>query len=38
MISNIVECDIEKLANGMELKVVFDDISDEITLPKWKPV
>ncbi|RJP34044.1 MAG: Zn-ribbon domain-containing OB-fold protein [Actinobacteria bacterium] len=37
MISNIVECDIEKLANGMELEVVFDDVSGEITLPKWKP-
>ncbi|MBC7074906.1 MAG: Zn-ribbon domain-containing OB-fold protein [Syntrophomonadaceae bacterium] len=38
MISNIVECDIEKLRNGMELEVVFDDVSDEISLPKWKPV
>ena len=38
MISNIVECDPEKLENGMELEVVFDDVSDEITLPKWRPV
>jgi len=37
MISNIVQCDTEKLENGMELEVVFDDVSDEITLPKWKP-
>ncbi len=38
MISNIVECDPEQLENGMELEVVFDDVSEEITLPKWRPV
>ncbi|PKN60285.1 MAG: hypothetical protein CVU53_03890 [Deltaproteobacteria bacterium HGW-Deltaproteobacteria-11] len=38
MISNIVECDPEQLENGMELEVVFDDVTDEITLPKWRPV
>lgn len=38
MISNIVQCDIEKLENGMELEVVFEDVTDEISLPKWKPV
>jgi uncharacterized OB-fold protein len=38
MISNIVECDHDKLENGMELEVVFDDVTDEITLPKWRPV
>jgi hypothetical protein len=38
MISNIVECDHDKLKNGMALEVVFDDVSDEFTLPKWRPV
>jgi uncharacterized OB-fold protein len=38
MISNIVECDFDELENGMELEVVYDDVSDEITLPKWRPV
>ena len=38
MISNIVECDQEKLSNGMDLEVVFDDVTDEVTLPKWRPV
>jgi uncharacterized OB-fold protein len=38
MISNIVECDHDQLKNGMELEVVFDDVSDEFTLPKWRPV
>jgi uncharacterized OB-fold protein len=38
MISNIVKCDHDALVNGMELEVVFDDVSDEWTLPQWKPV
>ena len=38
MISNIVECDHDKLENGMELEVLFDDVSGEISLPKWRPV
>jgi len=38
MLSNIVDCDPKDLKNGMELEVVFDDVSPEISLPKWKPV
>lgn len=38
MISNIVECEHDKLKKGMELEVVWEDVSDEITLPKWRPV
>jgi uncharacterized protein len=38
MISNIVECDHDSLRDGMELEVVFDKVTDEFTLPKWKPV
>lgn len=38
MISNVVECDPQELRNGMELEVVFDDVSPEFTLPKWRPV
>jgi len=37
MISNIVECDHDKLKNGMDLEVVFDKVSEEFTLPKWRP-
>ncbi len=37
VISNIVECDLERLENGMRLQVVFDDVTPEVTLPKWKP-
>jgi uncharacterized OB-fold protein len=38
MLSNIVECDPRWLKNGMELEVVFEKMSPEITLPKWRPV
>lgn len=37
VISNIVECDLEQLENQMRLEVVFDDVSPEVTLPKWRP-
>jgi uncharacterized OB-fold protein len=38
MISNVVECDHDSLRSGMVLEVVFNDVSDECTLPQWKPV
>ena len=38
MISNVVGCDPQGLRNGMELEVVFEEASPEITLPKWRPV
>jgi uncharacterized OB-fold protein len=38
MLSTIVECDLKDIKNGMELEVIFDDVSPEISLPKWKPI
>jgi len=38
VISNIVQCDHEKLVNGMELEVVFEDVSEDFSLPKWRPI
>jgi uncharacterized OB-fold protein len=37
MISNVVDCPPAELVNGMALEVVFDDVSPEFTLPKWRP-
>ncbi len=37
MISNIVDCPHEEIVNGMPLEVVFEDVSEEISLPKWRP-
>lgn len=38
MMSNIVDCDPHDVQIGMEVEVVFDDVTDDITLPKFKPV
>ncbi len=38
LMSNIVECRNEDIYVEMPLQVVFDDVTDEITLPKFKPV
>jgi len=37
LISNIVDCVNGAVHIGMPVKVVFDDISDEVTLPKFAP-
>jgi len=37
-ITNVVGCENEDLEIGMPLEVVFDDITDEETLPKFQPV
>lgn len=37
MLSNIIGCNFEELKNGMQLEVVFEEVTPEITLPKWKP-
>jgi len=36
MMSNITGCPIDKVKCDMDVEVVFDDISEEITLPKFK--
>jgi uncharacterized OB-fold protein len=38
LISNIVDCRNEDLHIGMPVQVTFDDITEEITLPKFRPV
>ena len=38
MMTNIVDCDPEEVSIGMEVEVVFDEVTPEITLPKWKLV
>jgi uncharacterized OB-fold protein len=36
-LANVVECDNEDLYRGMPVEVVFEDLTDEITLPKFRP-
>ncbi len=38
MTSNIIACKPEELSVGMPVEVIFDDVTEEITLPKFKPV
>ncbi len=38
MMTNVVECDLERLEIGMQLETVFQAISDEITIVQFRPV
>ena len=38
MLTNVVDCDFEKIACDMPVKVTFDPVTSDITLPKFKPV
>ena len=38
MMTNVVDCDPKDVHIGMEVEVVFDDVTDEVTLPKFRPV
>jgi uncharacterized OB-fold protein len=35
--SNVVECPNEAIHIGMPVEVVFDDVTDEVTLPRFRP-
>ena len=37
MMTNIVDCDPESVTIGMDVTVTFDDITEEVTLPKFRP-
>ncbi|HEY7709022.1 MAG TPA: Zn-ribbon domain-containing OB-fold protein [Candidatus Entotheonella sp.] len=37
MISNLVECDVESVSVDMPVEAVFDDVTPEWTLVKFKP-
>jgi len=36
--SNLVDCPLEDIRIGMPVEVVFDDVTGEITLPKFRPI
>jgi len=38
LVSNLVECDPEEIEIGMAVEVVFEEINEEFTLPKFKRV
>lgn len=37
LISNLVDCNPEGIKIDMPVKVVFDDITNEVTLPRFRP-
>ncbi len=37
MVSNLVECDPKDIYIGMPVEVKFDEVTPEVTLPKFKP-
>lgn len=38
MMSNIIGCTPEEVRCDMGVEVVFDDVTEEVTLPKFKPI
>lgn len=37
MMSNVIDCEPEGVRIGMPVEVVFEDWTDEITMPKFRP-
>jgi uncharacterized OB-fold protein len=38
MMSNIIDCAVEEVYIGMPVTVVYDDVTSEVTLPKFRPI
>ncbi|MFK7734092.1 MAG: Zn-ribbon domain-containing OB-fold protein, partial [Pseudomonadales bacterium] len=38
MHTNLVECEPEDVQIGMQLEVVYKDVTDDVTLPYFRPV
>ncbi|MBI4528359.1 MAG: OB-fold domain-containing protein [Deltaproteobacteria bacterium] len=38
LISNVIECPWEDVRVGMPVRVVFEDVTPEVTLPKFRPL
>lgn len=38
LMSNVIGCDVESVKCGLAVEVVFERWSDEITMPKFRPV
>lgn len=37
LVTNLVDCKTEDIEIGMPVEAVFDDVTEEITLPKFRP-
>jgi uncharacterized OB-fold protein len=37
LVGHVLDCPIERVASGMEVEVVFEEITERVTLPQWRP-
>jgi uncharacterized OB-fold protein len=37
LVSNLVDCPVSEIRAGMPVEVVFDDVTPDVTLPKFRP-
>ncbi len=37
MISNLVDCENDQIEIGMPVEVLFEEVTDDVTLPKFRP-
>ncbi len=38
MIANIVDCDVDKLAIGDRVEIVWEHVNDEMSVPRFRPI
>ncbi|MGH7898465.1 MAG: Zn-ribbon domain-containing OB-fold protein [Candidatus Binatia bacterium] len=38
LVGNIHDCPVEHVRSGMPVEVVFEDITERVTLPQWRPL
>ena len=38
MMSSVVDCPLDEIRIGMAVEVVFDDVTSQVSLPKFRPV
>lgn len=38
LMSNLIDCKLEDIKCDMDIEVVFDDVTEEVSLPKFRPV
>jgi uncharacterized OB-fold protein len=38
LVGNVLDCAVEDVRCGMPVEVVFEDLTEKVTLPQWKPL
>ena len=38
LVGQVLECAIDDVRCGMLVEVVFEDLTERVTLPQWRPV